>query len=268
MLPFILASSLSFAAPVAPAPPADPFVEVSCGAQHSCARTAAGLIHCWGSDRSGEVSNVPAGTFSQVSAGASRSCAINSEGAPQCWGRPLGGGGDDLELDLDIDDDIVQMPTTLASVVVGTNADCGLDPVGRVHCWGVVGELVSQVPPEGGFVSVSVGQWHACAQRKDGSLSCWGRGARRDGGGPFQAVPPAWPVTQVAVGRGEFTCGLRTDGSVACWGSDAAGDGSGRLTGQLRAPPGVFTAISAGLDHACGLREDGSVTCWGSLADP
>ena len=60
------------------------------------------------------------------------------------------------------------------------------------------------------------------------------------------------------------SCGLRTDGTITCWGSD--------IEGQLNAPAGQFSAVSAGGFHSCGLRTDGTITCWGNndggQADP
>jgi alpha-tubulin suppressor-like RCC1 family protein len=53
----------------------------------------------------------------------------------------------------------------------------------------------------------------------------------------------------------DFTCGVKTDGTIACWGADDLG--------QLRPPPGTFTAISAGDYYACALGTDGVIACWG-----
>ena len=50
--------------------------------------------------------------------------------------------------------------------------------------------------------------------------------------------------------------GQSVDSGLTCWGSNSAG--------ELDAPSGAFTAVSAGRQHSCGLRIDGTVTCWGS----
>jgi hypothetical protein len=55
------------------------------------------------------------------------------------------------------------------------------------------------------------------------------------------------------------TCGIRADGTLACWGDDASG--------QIDAPAGAFTQLSAGLLHTCALRTDGTIACWGRNDD-
>ncbi|MCY3805782.1 MAG: RCC1 domain-containing protein [bacterium] len=34
-------------------------------------------------------------------------------------------------------------------------------------------------------------------------------------------------------------------------------------TGEVDAPDGRFTAVTAGLEHSCGLRTNGTIECWG-----
>jgi alpha-tubulin suppressor-like RCC1 family protein len=53
-------------------------------------------------------------------------------------------------------------------------------------------------------------------------------------------------------------CALDRDGSVTCWGSDEHG--------QLKAPTGRFSQLTAGGWHSCALRQDGTVACWGAGA--
>ena len=59
-----------------------------------------------------------------------------------------------------------------------------------------------------------------------------------------------------------------------CWGLNDRwdftlndGDGGWIYGGQLDAPSGVFSSVSAGGLHSCGVRVDGGVVCWGTDLD-
>ena len=53
-------------------------------------------------------------------------------------------------------------------------------------------------------------------------------------------------------------CGVRSDSTLVCWGRT--------LEGQTDAPPGTFTAVTAGVwsNTSCGLRTDRTLACWGT----
>ena len=89
-------------------------------------------------------------------------------------------------------------------------------------------------PPDGSFVSVSVGWIHACGVRPDGSVVCWGY----DGHG--EASPAAGTFASVSAGT-HHTCGVRMDGWVSCWGYGGHG--------QSRPPTGTFASVSEGGTH-------------------
>ena len=103
------------------------------------------------------------------------------------------------------------------------NYACGVRADGTVACWGggygALPLAVSERPPEGDLISVSVGNTHSCGVRTDGSVACWGW----DHLG--QSSPPEGEF--VSVSAGEYhTCGIKADASVACWGSDNDGESS------------------------------------------
>ena len=98
------------------------------------------------------------------------------------------------------------------------------------------------------FSSVSVGLYHACGIRLDGSINCWGSDTHG------QATPPSGMFSSISVGE-SYACGVRTDGLLRCWGEDA--------WGRASPPGGQFLSVSAGYGHTCGVRIDGSVACWG-----
>jgi len=234
-------------------------VQVDGGYMHTCGIDDDGRIHCWGQDDHRAVSGAPRGKgFVEVRAGLYRSCALDSKRMVVCWGREPDG------------DEVTHMPDNPGPqqhVDTVDDATCAIDAKGRVRCWGT-GPVAQGAPEEPDLVAMSIGGNHACVLREDGTLYCWGHGSGTDHDPPFQAVPPPWPVVQVAVGGGYHTCGLRRDGSVGCWGGDGSGDGGNVYAGHIRAPPGTFVQVTTGHDHSCGRRLDGTVTCWGELGDP
>ena len=140
-------------------------------------------------------------------------------------------------------------PTKFSAISVGFYHSCGLRTNGTVACWGN-DDLGQRSSPTGTFTTVSAGATHSCATRSNGTVACWGDNYFGEASPPRSAT-----FTTVAAGFGH-SCGIRTDGRVTCWGSN--------YDGQVSAPTGTFTAISAGTTHSCAIRTDGSVTCWGS----
>ena len=68
-----------------------------------------------------------------------------------------------------------------AQIDTGNEVMCGLRENSSVACWGRVftedGDLSTVTrPPAGQFLSVSVGETHACAILINGDATCWGEG--------------------------------------------------------------------------------------------
>jgi alpha-tubulin suppressor-like RCC1 family protein len=77
---------------------------VAAGEMHSCARSAAGVVHCWGNNWEGqigdgstgnrltpvEVTGLPGGVAA-IGLGARHSCAATSAGQLWCWGKNISG---------------------------------------------------------------------------------------------------------------------------------------------------------------------------------
>ena len=194
-------------------PPGGEFISVSAGSEHTCGVRTDGSVACWGSNtRFGEFAGQatpPAGQFVSVSAGNDHTCGIRADASVACWGDGYDGQATPPEGGF-----------VSASV---SGETCAVRTDGSVACWGegYGGRLlgVSERPPEGTFISVSVGSTHACGVRTDGSVACWGS----DHLG--QSSPPEGEF--VSVSAGEYhTCGIKADASVACWGSDNNGESS------------------------------------------
>ncbi len=104
-------------------------------------------------------------------------------------------------------------------------------------------------PDDGHYSHVSVGSFHSCGIRKDGSAVCWGSTHK----GALDV--PAGNYRQISAGY-FCGCGVRTDGSAVCW-----GDWNSQL--PLKAPTGEFRQVTVDFSHACGIRADGTLVCWG-----
>jgi alpha-tubulin suppressor-like RCC1 family protein len=138
--------------------------------------------------------------------------------------------------------------------------------------------------PAGSFMQLTAGNAHACAQRTDGSVACWGDDHRG------QADFPSSDYAQVSAG-GDRTCVLGFDHAVVCVGLDIAKSAvvdkfklisTGPLQGcglrndidaiacwdrtgtNVFTKPGVFIQVDTALSHVCALTSVNAITCWGT----
>ncbi len=192
------------------------------------------------------------GEVVQISAGANSTCALLADGTVRCWGwseRGQLGNGSTVqsvstpELATEFGDDN-------AAVAVGAVHSCVLKTNGTVECVGnnrsgQLGRLtdeenstsVVQVSGlSGRVVNLVAGASHTCALIESGALECWGRnvvGALGDGLGESNQGQAARQVTMVlglqsSVERvsagGENTCAITNGGAVKCWGQNRNGE--------------------------------------------
>jgi alpha-tubulin suppressor-like RCC1 family protein len=149
-------------------------------------------------------------------------------------------------------------------VTVGKSSACALLRSGGVKCWGehLAGDPGPRsaaqrsaqalrpvaVPGIADVVSIAAGSYHACAVRRSGALSCWGRndwgnlgdGTHENRAAPIE-VPGIGDVAWVALG-GQHTCVRLRGGSILCWGlneTSQLGDG----TSRSRAQPGSVAGL-------------------------
>jgi hypothetical protein len=201
----------------------------------------------------------PGAPWAHVAVGSYHTCGIRNDGTLWCWGFNDYG---QLGLGNHANQDRPQQVTTPAaggwvSITAGIYHTCATRTGGTVWCWGgnVYGELgigshtdqdrPRQVttPAPGGWASVAVGDFQACATRTGGALWCWGYnghgqlgiGNHTDQDLPQQVTIPApggWAnVTSGAV----QTCATRTGGTLWCWGANLYGQlGIGNETDQDR----------------------------------
>ena len=240
----------------------------------------AGQLVAWGSDRSGEVSDLPAGTdYVAIAAGDAHGLALTSEGTVVAWGqnnngqrdvpegayRAVGAGAHfslairtDGSLAAWGDDSVGQVSTAprgndFVAVDGGLTFAVALKSDGSVVAWGDDrwGQ-VSGVPKGDDFAAVAAGDTHAVALRSDGSLAAWGYPSA------INDMPMAGTYRAVDAG-GNQSLALADNGAVLWWGEDSYD------LGLARVPAGDdYVGVTTGYLHALALKRDGSVVGWGA----
>lgn len=198
-------------------------VEVATGFSHTCARLQNGSVRCWGEANNGQL-------------GYGNANRIGDNEDPSAVGP-------------------VALGAPAVQIAAGWLHNCALLDTDQIKCWGRGNEgrlgygnvawvgLVN-TPAAVGFVDVggtptkiSAGSAHTCVLRDDGTVVCWGFGARGQLGygnvtnigdnetpASAGAVPVGGTVVDI-VAEGNHTCALLDSGQIKCWG-DA---GEGRL---------------------------------------
>lgn len=177
-------------------------------------------------------------------------------------------------------------------VAFGEGNVCMLDAEHGLSCWGAneCGQLADGTTQfRGAPVLVeelgdevrqaAMGELHACARKRDGSLWCWGEnGTGQLGlGSHVDQLSPARVIGDVAtfaLGQ-SHTCAVKTDGSAWCWGNNASGQlGVGAQVLHQAVPQAVARMLSGVArlvssttsSHTCAIKQDGKAWCWGDNA--
>jgi alpha-tubulin suppressor-like RCC1 family protein len=217
------------------------------GGGHTCAIDQDGQLHCWGSNR-----------YGQLGAAAPETCR-GIDGSSPCRRRPAPVAGlNDVAPDIRL-------------VAAGASHTCVLEADGRAFCWGLnslrqagsdAGDVVERPTPMATslrFTRLVAGAYHTCGITSAGGLHCWGsdvagelrgRARERCGGGPCTARPvrlAASGTADAAAGFG-ITCVRRRDGLARCWGSGENRPARDGLAVVRRpASPGVIRRVAAGV---------------------
>lgn len=280
--------------------------DVAGGYRHTCAVKDSGSMACWGLDSAGElgnggdVDNVTRETtpvaVSDVSSAVTvasnnlHTCAMTSGGTVRCWGfndeGQLGTGTTGGSVPVPQDVSGLSNATSLGVGNLHTCAGAG----GDVFCWGKAtfgrlgdGGASSDATPTPqsvknltDVVQVQGGAAHTCALKSDGTVWCWGQGARGQLGEgatvarsePVQTVNLSG-ASNLAVGH-EHTCAIDQSGAVKCWG-DGGGGRLGYGGSSLRFTPTdvampsdvVAVELAAGKEFTCMRTAGDEVYCWG-----
>ncbi|MBK8256484.1 MAG: hypothetical protein IPK82_27925 [Polyangiaceae bacterium] len=230
----------------------------------------------------------------EVSAGAQFTCAVRKSGSVWCWGDNTWenlGAGESLLPGENLSPVKVKLDADAEHVAVNQNNDrkhaCAVLKDGGLVCWGANGNgqiglgdtKLTAVPAPVGLADVAAvapGGRHTCAITQSLKLYCWGNNF--DGQvGTGDGMPDHWTpqevktsAQQVVSGR-KHSCARFLNASVQCWGSNALGQvGNGSATETYPTPvpisfSGGFSLLSSGLDHTCAV-DSGKILCWGSNA--
>jgi alpha-tubulin suppressor-like RCC1 family protein len=240
------------AAPVAPAAVEAPapdhrWAEVAAGADHTCARTFAGEVYCWGGNDRGQLGDGTQidrkkpvrvkldGAAAELALSNYASCARLVSGNVACWGDSTG--WDDKEAGKAV---YVLTPTPAVRIAGATRL--------------FVGELIN-----------------ACVNRADGTVACWGLDTEPHF--PKTMTPREAPSLQGAkqIGRAmDFGCALwEIPGELRCWGRETLyrvfGDARTKEHKEPAPIPGLPKVRAFHVDYArtCAVGEDDEVYCWG-----
>ncbi len=179
-------------------------------------------------------------------------------------------------------------------VALGYEHSCALRSDHTLWCWGANGDgqlgqgttstqqlTMVEVTALGNTVAAfTLGEYHTCAVKTDGSAWCWGRNWSGQLGNntitssstPVQVKIDADRtldnVTAVTANEAH-SCALTTAGAVYCWGANwqgRLGDGTTtdrRVATQATGMAAGVAKVSAGKGHTCVLKANGQVWCWG-----
>ncbi len=283
-------------------------VELAAAGFHTCGRTLAGDVHCWGRANNGELGiadlaykctfnsqmffcspspvRVALDPATALGAGNLHTCAATTAGA-YCWGdNQYGAYGAATTPARSIVP--VRVPTRdgTTSIAAGISHTCSITPTGLAACSGrnFAGEVgngatvpqPNATPSAQPATAVAAGDYTSCVL--DGTnVVCWGQNTKQqiDSSGVNRlspvAVVSAKPAAQVSVGR-EHLCTLFTDGTAECRGSNFYGQLGNGMTSMTPQVATVMVAdlaeISAEHEHTCMRTSAGAVSCVGEEYGP
>ncbi len=269
--------------------------EVGVGNAHTCARTTAGEIWCWGFDEVGQVGqgqgagSRPPGQVlavaSTLAVGGRHTCALDEAGLLWCWGD-----ADHGRLALDRDQPVLTPSSVVpdrrwAAASSGATHSCAID-AGDATLWctgnngaaqlgvGSGGPMPEPLALGRSASSLSVGAGHGCLIEGAGAVACWGDnsdGQVGDGTNRARAAPtPVTGATAGALSLGDDTSCLidrATPPALWCWGDGGSGQLGQDDTSDSARPLRVATSATGWQQvdtgrHSCGL-EHGDLSCWG-----
>jgi alpha-tubulin suppressor-like RCC1 family protein len=255
--------------------------QISAGAGHSCVLTAAKTLHCWGSNRNGQLGLGTAGTTDYY-----------PNESSQTYRTPLR-----LKTVSGIAGDV----SGWTHIAVGEKHTCATLPteVGSsegLYCWGdnTMGQLgIPVVAPQfvaapvlldntQSWIALSASYGHNCGINSAGVLYCWGYNLAGQVGNGTAVTPQQFTLTPVPLPMGQsswiavsaggnHTCATTNTNTMYCWGRRSSGQvGIGATGADVLSPtrvdkldPQGFGAVQAELSTSCALAGSAAY-CWGA----
>lgn len=242
-------------------------IDVTGGAEHSCALLGGGQVYCWGDASWGQLGE---GTYNGVygppvrrttpvqvwtgnayvaiQAGDFHTCALTAAGEMDCWGH-------------------------------NEHGQLGVPQAGMPQCYNGWWDFCSATPVRVAgaprLASIAAGRFDSCGVSTTGEAWCWGASYWGNASGTMSTFTPTrigGGITWRSLSIGyRSKCGLDVNGNGACW-----GDNNGGQLGNGGTSTPVFTPIARSLGngqgyqeldvgngHACAIRTVSSVVCWG-----
>ena len=274
---------------------------VDAGADHACARLAAGTARCWGSNAGGRLGDgtntdryppvavTGLSDTSEVQAGGTFTCArAGADNALLCWGRNDSGQlGDNDPLFRFEPTQVMGLTGTVRDLTAGAGHSCAVLNNGQVRCWGGNGsgqlgdgtELGKRAPVTitglADIVSMDAGDSHTCAVSDSGQAHCWGDNfAGKVGNGSLAEEEVLVPnmvvalddvqVATISAGR-SHTCASTTSNLARCWGSNIDDQLAGGNIGFAPEPITVPNLAGTVLATTAGGKHSCAVRTGGEL---
>ncbi|MEU4624937.1 hypothetical protein AB0G04_33810 [Actinoplanes sp. NPDC023801] len=135
------------------------------------------------------------------------------------------------------------------------------------------GRFPGRVSADTDWASVSIGGYHVCGVRTDGTLWCWEERASLLSETRPSRVGTRSDWRSVAAGL-FYTCAVDTGDGLWCWGRNLYGELGDGTSGTERAAPTRIapenrwaTVLTGGGLHTCALDTGGRTWCWGRNDD-
>lgn len=268
---------------------------IALGTAHACGIFSGGAVKCWGDNNMGragnllldriyllptEIKNLTSG-YTDIAVGGNGSCAISSTNELKCWGTGyLRGVNSTSNSGNPVTPIGMESNVTNVSIYALGSTVCAVKS-GKAYCWGDnvngalgTGDTVNQFKPYEitalgtDVVQSSVGGYHTCFRKADGTVWCAGlSGAGQLGQGDLTArythtqVPGITTATSIAT-SGSGACAILADKTLKCWGS-YHGTGTGNKTSPVTVTAlSNVTKIVSNHWNICAL-DDSGIKCWG-----